>query len=98
MTAIYIHPCYLSNIIFAELLTDNEIYDLLLEIYHFQSTFKIGYLVTYALAALERDIVRSAGFEQLDLKKVIVTHSAQSNHHFMETVVDNSDCFLLISS
>ena len=70
MTAIYIHPCYLNNMISNELLSDNECYDILTEIYESKWNFKIEYLISYTLTALKRDIVRGGVFESLDLKKL----------------------------
>jgi hypothetical protein len=70
MTAIYIHPCYLANIIYFTLLPDNDIYNIVTEIYAQESSLRVGYLVTYALRALERDISRSYIFEKMDLKRL----------------------------
>ncbi|CAI2377915.1 unnamed protein product [Moneuplotes crassus] len=71
MTALYIHPCYINNIIKNELMTDDEIYDFITELYESNSHLKVGYLTSYTLTALERDIANGEhDASKLNLKKV----------------------------
>lgn len=67
-TWVYLHPCYLRKIIDNHLLPDDEIYQIITELYRSNSGIQIWYLISYALTALSRDIERVGELEGLNLQ------------------------------
>lgn len=52
-------------------MSDDEIYDFLTEMYEYDTSIKVGYLASYTLMALKRDIIRGEDeFSRLDLRKL----------------------------
>lgn len=67
LTCLYLHPCYLIEIIENHLLLNDEVYSIVTELYAFDSPIRMNYLPSLALAALKRDIENVDNFDNLDL-------------------------------
>mmetsp|Transcript_1087 Transcript_1087/g.1071 ORF Transcript_1087/g.1071 Transcript_1087/m.1071 type:complete len:104 (+) Transcript_1087:84-395(+) len=54
-TCLYMHPCYIINIIKQELLPDSLIYSMITELYEYETSLRVNFLISLTLAVLKRD-------------------------------------------